>query len=191
MKLLTTKEVCTLLRIHSNTLRNWRHKDKFPQPKKALTDKGKNLWLLSDIQEWISNDLHPKLDKQGYRVAYPDFISEFHECPLCVEGTHDTANMTVGDRYMYHAADSGAFGMWNAPTLQVYLNALLMKQMSDNEAKKVKQEHELIKNMTDDEIRNSVHQDVSMSCLTHSARDIVVQIRIQRKNRLNLLENKQ
>ena len=43
MNFLTTKEVCTLLRIHANTLRNWRRKNTFPQPKKPLNGKEKLL----------------------------------------------------------------------------------------------------------------------------------------------------
>lgn len=54
MQLLTTKEVCNLLRIHPNTLATWKKLAKFPQAIKVGNIKGKKLWLLSDIEKFIN-----------------------------------------------------------------------------------------------------------------------------------------
>ena len=56
MQLLTTKEVCSILRISINTLYRWRNTNKFPLPIKRVNNNGKNLWLNSDIEEWIQNN---------------------------------------------------------------------------------------------------------------------------------------
>jgi predicted DNA-binding transcriptional regulator AlpA len=53
MHFLTTKEVCILLHIHQNTLYNWCKSGKFIQPVKPSGKNGKNLWLLSNVEEFI------------------------------------------------------------------------------------------------------------------------------------------
>ncbi len=55
MQLLTTKEVCNMLRISIDTLHRWRTNIaiNFPKPIKVDGKKSKNLWQLSDIEEFI------------------------------------------------------------------------------------------------------------------------------------------
>ena len=55
MELLTTKDVCNMLRISSNTLKKWRKIGiaDFPLPIKVQKHNGKTLWIKLEIEEWI------------------------------------------------------------------------------------------------------------------------------------------
>ena len=57
MQLLTTKEVCKILRISVDTLNRWRANItiNFPKPIKVDGKNSKNLWQLSDVEEFIKN----------------------------------------------------------------------------------------------------------------------------------------
>ncbi len=55
MELLTTKDVCNMLRISPNTLRNWRLANKFPHPIQVQDNNGKTLWLKINVENWLNN----------------------------------------------------------------------------------------------------------------------------------------
>ena len=58
MQLLTTKNICNILKISINTLNRWRNNPtiNFPKPLKFQPNNGKTLWIDSDIEEWIKSN---------------------------------------------------------------------------------------------------------------------------------------
>jgi predicted DNA-binding transcriptional regulator AlpA len=56
MQILTIKEVSKLVKLSVETIRKLRKIGKFPIPKQTIC-RGKLLWLLTDIEDWIKNNV--------------------------------------------------------------------------------------------------------------------------------------
>lgn len=63
--LLTTKELATLLRVHTSTVERWRSQGTGPTFTKGSGMRGRVLYLLSDVRAWIEANKRRSTSDRG------------------------------------------------------------------------------------------------------------------------------